>query len=84
LFTAPSELYPFAFFSLPGHSKDFATSARYKITPRRAAVMAYTANLLLRTLPTIARENGLQTQKEKVEPIVFDYSDWPDPGRLWH
>ncbi len=46
--------------------------------------MAYTANLLLRTLPTIARENGLQTQKEKVEPILFDYSDWPDPGRLWH
>lgn len=37
-----------------------------------------------RSLPAIARENGLQTQKEKVEPILFDYSDWPDPGRLWH
>jgi hypothetical protein len=51
-----------------------------KISPRRAAVMAYTANLLLRTLPAIARDNGLQAQKE---PLVFDYSDWPGPDEKW-
>jgi hypothetical protein len=34
----------------------YKLQARNKITPRRAAVMAYTANLLLRTLPAIALE----------------------------
>src|SRR5260370_18187346 len=32
--------------------------ARNKINPRRAAVMAYTATLLLRTLPAIARDTA--------------------------
>ena len=37
----------------------YKLQARNKITPRRAAVMAYTANLLLRTLPAIyAEENA--------------------------
>jgi hypothetical protein len=57
----------------------YKLQARNKITPRRAAVMAYTANLLLRTLPAIARDNGLQPQKEKLEPIVLDFSDWDEP-----
>jgi len=55
----------------------YKLQARNKITPRRAAVMAYTANLLLRTLPAIARDNGLQPQQQG---IVFDFSDWPDPA----
>ncbi len=39
----------------------YKLQARNKITPRRAAVMAYTANLLLRTLPAIyAEENAGQ------------------------
>jgi len=40
--------------------------ASNKITPRRAAVMAYTCNLLLRTLPVIAHE---------LHPVV-------DPNRI--
>jgi hypothetical protein len=40
--------------------------------------MPYTANLLLRTLPAIAHENGLQSQQQGQSPI-FDFSDWPDP-----
>ena len=54
----------------------YKLQARNKITPRRAAVMAYTCNLLLRTLPAIARDNGLQPQQQGP---IFDYSDWPDP-----
>src|SRR6266702_2570699 len=39
----------------------YKLQARNKITPRRAAVMAYTCNLLLRTLPAIyAEENAGQ------------------------
>jgi hypothetical protein len=53
-----------------------------KISPRRAAVMAYTANLLLRTLPVIAKENLAESQQQG---IIFDHSDWGDPGDgLWH
>jgi hypothetical protein len=37
--------------------------------------MAYTCNLLLRTLPAIARDNGLQPQQQH---MVLDFSDWPD------
>ena len=55
----------------------YKLQARNKVSPRRAAVMAYTASLLLRTLPVIARDSGLQP---KEEPIVFDYSDWPEPA----
>lgn len=54
----------------------YKLQARNKITPRRAAVMAYTCNLLLRTLPAIARDNGLQPQQQGLE---LDFSDWPDP-----
>src|SRR2546427_9708709 len=36
----------------------YKLQARNKITPRRAAVMAYTCNLLLRTLPAIYAEEG--------------------------
>src|SRR5713226_9232163 len=54
----------------------YKLQARNKITPRRAAVMAYTCNLLLRTLPAIARDNDLQP--EQPGPM-FDFSDWPSP-----
>lgn len=53
----------------------YKLQARNKISPRRAAVMAYTANLLLRTLPVIAAEK-LQSQQED---MTLDYSDWPGP-----
>jgi hypothetical protein len=54
----------------------YKLQARNKITPRRAAVMAYTANLLLRTLPAIAGEKLLQLQQHGPLP-AFDMSDWP-------
>jgi hypothetical protein len=53
----------------------YKLQARNKISPRRAAVMAYTVNLLLRTLPAIALENHPQP---KQEDLILDYSDWPD------
>jgi len=56
----------------------YKLQARNKITPRRAAVMAYTCNLLLRTLPAIARDNLLQP--EQPGPM-FDFSDWPNSVR---
>ena len=53
----------------------YKLQARNKINPRRAAVMAYTASLLLRTLPVIARDTGVKPQQE--ETIEWDFSDWP-------
>ncbi len=50
-----------------------------RISPRRASVLAYITNQLLHSHGAIARDNLLQTQKEKDRPLVFDYSDWPDP-----
>lgn len=44
--------------------------ARDEIAPRRAAVMAYTCNLLLRTLPAIEQELHGQAQKDNI--IIFD------------
>src|SRR5260370_4561229 len=54
----------------------FRLLSQDRIAARRAAVLAYIANLLLRTLPAIARDNGLQPQQQGP---IFDYSDWPDP-----
>ena len=54
----------------------YKLQARNKINPRRAAVMAYTASLLLRTLPAIARDNSVKLEQEGIE---FDFSDWPEP-----
>ncbi len=51
----------------------YKLQARNKITPRRAAVMAYTANLLLRTLPAIEHEADNEPQQ-----IIFDM---PRPRR---
>ena len=57
----------------------YKLQARNKISPRRAAVMAYTANLLLRTLPAIALD--AKPKEPKVDDqIEFDYSDWPEPS----
>jgi hypothetical protein len=50
--------------------------ARDEIAPRRAAVMAYTGSLLLRTLPAIERE--LQIEEG---PPQLDFSDWPGNER---
>ena len=48
----------------------YKLQARNKITPRRAAVMAYTANLLLRTLPAIyAEENA---EQDDSCPLIID------------
>jgi hypothetical protein len=52
--------------------------ARDEIAPRRAAVMAYTGSLLLRTLPAIEHE------LEVIEgPPELDFSDWPGRNRDW-
>jgi hypothetical protein len=44
--------------------------ARDEIAPRRAAIMAYTCNLLLHTLPAIDRE--LHGPAQKNHTIIFD------------
>ncbi len=54
----------------------YKLQARNKISPRRAAVMAYTANLLLRTVLAISRDNHVQPQQE---PIELDFTHWPGP-----
>ena len=54
----------------------YKLQARNEINPRRAAVMAYTASLLLRTLPAIARDNPAKPEEQG---LVLDFSDWPDP-----
>jgi hypothetical protein len=50
--------------------------ARDEIAPRRAAVMAYTGSLLLRTLPAI--EHELEVEEG---PPQLDFSDWPGNER---
>jgi hypothetical protein len=47
--------------------------AQDRIPPRRAAVMAYTCNLLLRTLPALKHEEAAQPQR-----IIIDM---PEPNR---
>lgn len=54
----------------------YKLQARNQIAPRRAAVMAYTANLLLRTLPAI--EHELHPEDE---PTRLDFGDLPRPKR---
>ena len=54
----------------------YKLQARNKITPRRAAVMAYTANLLLRTLPAIAHETNPASDGPR--RIIIDM---PEPDR---
>jgi hypothetical protein len=56
----------------------YKLQARNKITPRRAAVMTYTANLLLRTLPAIEKELHPED-----EPFQIDFGDLPRPQRDW-
>ncbi|HEY6265693.1 MAG TPA: hypothetical protein VIW93_12885 [Candidatus Acidoferrum sp.] len=48
--------------------------ASNKISPRRATVVAYTCNLLLRTLPAIE----LELHPAHGEPSRWGFSDWPD------
>jgi hypothetical protein len=54
----------------------YKLQAHNKITPRRAAVMAYTCNLLLRTLPAIEREGN--PQHDRPQQIIIDM---PEPDR---
>jgi hypothetical protein len=54
----------------------YKLQARNKITPRRAAVMAYTCSLLLRTLPAVALETN--SQGEEHQRIIIDM---PRPDR---
>jgi hypothetical protein len=52
--------------------------AQERISPRRAAVMAYTCNLLLRTLPAIEHELHPEGEEEK---FIVDFGDLPRPAR---
>ena len=58
----------------------YKLQARNKISPRRAAVMAYTASLLLRTLPAIEHETNPAASEH--QRIIIDMPrpdrDWPD------
>ena len=64
----------------------YKLQARNKITPRRAAVMAYTANLLLRTLPAIYAEQNAE-QDDSCQLIIdiprppYEEPDLPRPVR---
>jgi hypothetical protein len=51
----------------------YKLQARNKITPRRAAVMAYTCNLLLRTLPALQHDKTGEPKR-----IIIDM---PEPDR---
>jgi hypothetical protein len=78
--------------SLTGHSEEFQTAtginrsladlyvllAQNRISPRRAAVLAYISNLLLRSLSAIDREENLQTGEDTGPTIVWDL---PRPNR---
>jgi hypothetical protein len=57
----------------------YKLQARNKITPRRAAVMAYTANLLLRTLPAIALETNTDGGQEQQIIIDMPSPDYGEP-----
>ena len=46
--------------------------AQQKISPRRAAVLAYITNQLLRTLPAIDRELNPPPDKDGATEIIFD------------
>jgi hypothetical protein len=52
--------------------------AEQKISPRRAAVLAYITNQLLRTLPAIDRELNPKAGKDEPEEIIWDI---PGPDR---
>jgi hypothetical protein len=52
--------------------------AQQKISPRRAAVLAYITNQLLRTLPAIDRELNPPPDKDEPTEIIFDM---PGPDR---
>ena len=52
--------------------------ARDEIAPRRAAVMAYTCNLLLRTLPAIEHELAYPASESDPQRIIIDM---PGPTR---
>ncbi len=66
--------------------------AEDRISPRRAAVMAYTCNLILRTLPAIEHEVNPQDDEPRIiidiprpdrnEPVPLSHPvmDWLNPG----
>jgi len=69
-------------FKSATHINDFLSrlllhQAEGRIPPRRAAVMAYTCNLLLRTLPAIDREAASTSGCEPRRIII----DMPGPTR---
>jgi hypothetical protein len=77
--------------ALTGKCEDFKTAAGInhslgelyklladnKIAPRRAAVLAYISNLLLRTIPVIYQE----THVDDDEPITISFKNAPRPIR---
>jgi hypothetical protein len=68
-------------------SRLLLNQAQGRIPPRRAAVMAYTCNLLLRTLPAIKHElEVIEGPSEHNGPVVIwdvtdDTDDLPRPDR---
>ena len=54
--------------------------AEDRISPRRAAVMAYTCNLILRTLPAIEHETNPQNEEQHwLMDLPRPNRDWPTP-----
>ncbi len=63
-------------------SRLFTMLAEGRITPRRAAVLTYMANLLLRTLPAMDRELNPQPDDDAVPEIRFDMPPSPEHAEL--
>jgi hypothetical protein len=59
----------------------YKLQARSLISPRRAAVMAYTANLLLRTLPAIEKELYPDGQWPELGDLPRPRDTWPAPPK---
>jgi hypothetical protein len=60
----------------------FELLAKNRISPRRAAVLAYIASLLLRTHASIDRELALN--EENTASVRIDFGDLPRPNRNGH
>lgn len=53
-------------------SELFALLAKNRVSPRRAAVLAYIGSLLLRTLPAIEKELNPEDPKKSAPTIIWD------------
>ena len=79
---ALGEQHENAFRSAEGLNRSFANLytllAEDRVSPRRAAVLAYIGSLLLRTLPAMEKESAPKDPKNRPVKIIWDI---PRPAR---